>query len=75
MKSLIRSLTLTTVVGCFLVAQAVFAGECCKKAVTDAKAGKVCEHSLTNQCCKDSVTKAGVGDQSKACAKCTDKKK
>lgn len=75
MKSMFRSLTLAAVVGCFLVAQAAFAGECCKNAVADAKYGKVCEHSLTKQCCKDAVTKAGVADKSKACALCTAKKK
>ena len=75
MKSMFRSLTLAAVVGCFLVAQAAFAGECCTKAVADAKAGKVCEHSLTKQCCKNAVTKAGVADQSKECALCKAKKK
>ena len=75
MKSLFQSLTLAAVVGCFLVAQSAFAGECCTKAVANAKAGKVCEHSLTKQCCKDAVAKAGVADQSKTCPLCAAKKK
>ena len=75
MKLMFRSLTLAAVVGCFLVAQSAFAGACCTKAVADAKAGKVCEHSLTKQCCKDAVTKAGVADQSKSCPQCAAKKK
>jgi hypothetical protein len=75
MKKLIRSLTLAAVAGCFLAPQFAFAGQCCIKAVADAKAGKVCEHSLSKQCCKDAVAKAGVADQSKSCAKCAAIKK
>ena len=74
MKSLIRSLTLATVVGCLFLAQSAFAGECCTKAAADTKAGKVCEHCLTKQCCKDAAAKVAKDGEAKACAKCAAKK-
>jgi len=74
MKSLIRSLTLATIVGCLFMAQSAFAGECCKKAIADTKAGKVCEQCLTKQCCKDASAKVAKDGQAKTCAKCAAKK-
>lgn len=74
MKSLIRSLTLATVVGCLFLAQSAFAGDCCKQAAADTKAGKVCEHCLTKQCCKDAAAKVAKDGEAKACAKCAAKK-
>ena len=75
MKSLIRSLTLAAVVGCLLMAQSAFAGECCKKAAAGTKAGKVCEHCLTKQCCKDASAKVAKDGKAKACEVCAAKKK
>ena len=45
-----------------------FAGECCTKAVKDAKAGKTCEKCAKDSCCKDAVKK--LGEAAKTCEKC-----
>jgi len=75
MNKLIRSFTLAALAGCLFAGQSAFAGACCAQAVVDAKAGRVCEHTLGKQCCKDAVVKAGVADQSKSCPKCLAMKK
>lgn len=75
MKSLYRYVALVVVAGFLAASQTAFAGECCKKAAADTKAGKACEKCLTEQCCKDAsakVTKAGKG---KVCEKCAAKAK
>ena len=75
MKTLIHSLTLATAIGSFLAPASAFAGPCCTKAVSDAKRGKVCEHTLATECCKQSVRKANVATNGKKCEICQAKKK
>ena len=52
-----------------------FAGECCTKAVKDAKAGKTCEKCAKDACCKESVAKASKAGETKACKACSPKEK
>lgn len=74
MKS-IRNLIALTVVAGFLAASSAFAGECCKKAAADTKAGKTCEKCLTDKCCKDASKKVADKGKAKACEKCAAKAK
>ena len=73
MKSLQRWVGLMVVAG-GLAASSAFAGECCKKAAEDTKAGKTCSGCLTDQCCKDAAKKVADKGEAKACEKCAAKK-
>ena len=69
MKNLIQSLAIVAAV--LSLSVSAYAGECCKKAAKDAKAGKVCEKCVKDDCCKEAVK--GVGKDAKACEKCAKK--
>lgn len=73
MKSVSRYLVLASVLGLFSLAQLSWAGECCDKAVADAKAGKACEKCLKKECCKHAVG-ALSKDEKKPCEHCAGKK-
>jgi len=75
MKKLFRYVAVAAVVSTLAIAQSAFAGECCKKAADQAKAGKACEKCIgDHQCCKDAIAKASKAGEVKACAKCAAKK-
>jgi hypothetical protein len=69
MKTLLRYLTLTAVVGALSISSAL-AGECCKKAAAAAKEGKTCSHCEKHKCCKDAAAKVEKNKEAKACDKC-----
>ena len=74
MKKLFRYVAVAVVVSTLALAQSAFAGECCKKAAADTKAGKTCEKELANKCCKDASAKVAKAGEAKPCAKCAAKK-
>jgi hypothetical protein len=75
MKKLFRYVAVAVVVSTLAIAQSAFAGECCKKAAAQAKAGKACEKCIgDHQCCKDAVAKVAKDGKAKECAKCAVKK-
>ena len=76
MKKLFRYVAVAAVVSTLAIAQSAFAGECCKKAASQAKAGKACEKCIgDHQCCKDAIAKAAKAGEVKSCAKCNAAKK
>lgn len=76
MKKLFRYVAVMAVVSTLSLAQSAFAGECCKKAAGQAKAGKVCEKCVgDHQCCKDAIAKVTKDGKAKECAKCAAAKK
>ena len=75
MKKLFRYVAVAAVVSTLAIAQSAFAGECCKKAADQAKAGKACEKCIgDHQCCKDAVAKVSKDGKAKECTKCAAKK-
>ncbi|MEO5804849.1 MAG: hypothetical protein ABIR24_15100 [Verrucomicrobiota bacterium] len=75
MKKIFRYVAVAVVVSTLAFAQSAFAGECCKKAASQAKAGKACEKCVgDHQCCKDAIAKAAKAGEVKTCAKCAAKK-
>jgi len=74
MKQLIRYVAVAAVVSTLALAQSAFAGECCKKAAADTKAGKACAKCEEHQCCKDASAKVAKAGEAKPCAKCAAKK-
>jgi hypothetical protein len=79
MKSVCRCVAVVVCVSFLAASQAVFAGDCCKKAAESAKAGKSCEKCLTDQCCKEAAAKvakdAAKDGKAKACTACAAKAK
>lgn len=75
MKKLFRYVAVAAVVSTLALAQSAFAGECCKKAASNTKAGKTCEKCLTEQCCKDASAKVAKNGKAKDCEKCAAAKK
>ena len=75
MQKLFRYAAVAAVVSTLALAQSAFAGECCKKAADQAKAGKACEKCIgDHQCCKDAIAKVTKDGKAKDCAKCAAKK-
>lgn len=70
MKSLYRWIALAVMAGFLAAAPSVLAGDCCKQAAKDVKAGKACEKCLEHQCCKDAVHKLAEKGKAKECEKC-----
>lgn len=76
MKKLFRYIGVVAVVSTMALAQTAFAGECCKKAAGQAKAGKACEKCIgEHQCCKDAIAKVTKDGKAKECSKCAAAKK
>ena len=73
MKKLFRYVAVAAVVSTMALAQSAFAGECCKKAATNTKAGKTCAKELTAKCCKDASAKVAKAGEAKPCEKCAAK--
>ena len=74
MKTLNRWIGMVVVAGCLAAAASAYAGDCCKKAAEDSKAGKSCAGCLADQCCKDAAKKVAAKGEAKACEKCAAKK-
>lgn len=62
-------------VAAVFISASAFAGECCDKAVKNAKAGKVCEKCADKACDKEAVAKAAKAGETKACKGCAGKEK
>ncbi|MDQ6632401.1 MAG: hypothetical protein M3Y82_11720 [Verrucomicrobiota bacterium] len=76
MKKLFRSIAIVAVVSTMALAQSAFAGQCCKKAADQAKAGKACEKCIgEHKCCKDAIADVTKNGKAKECAKCAAAKK
>ena len=73
MKSLQRLIAVSVIAG-FLAASSAFAGECCKQAAKDTRAGKSCSKCQKAQCCKDAAQKVADKGKAKSCEKCAAKK-
>lgn len=74
MKKLIRYVAVAAVVSTMALAQSAFAGECCKKAAANTKAGKTCAKELAAKCCKDASAKVAKAGEAKSCEKCASAK-
>lgn len=72
MKKLLQYAAVLTAV--LALSATAFAGECCDKAVKNAKSGKACE-ACTKGCCKEAVGKASKAGETKACKACSPKEK
>jgi hypothetical protein len=68
----IRTLSLAVVAVALTVGSTAWAGDCCKSAAKNTKAGKTCAACETTECCKKAS--AGVKD-AKPCQKCAAKAK
>ena len=65
MKSLVRMFAVAFVAAAFTTS--ALAGDCCKKAADQTKAGKACEKCVKDDCCKKAAK--DVKD-AKSCEKC-----
>jgi len=68
----IRWMSLAVVAVALTAGSTAWAGDCCKAAAENTKAGKTCAACETTECCKKAA--AGVAE-AKPCAKCAAKAK